>query len=129
MSYPNSPSSRAEARQFGADALEGYRSRRASRGIIGLETLVVAGTAGLFLHVVTGLSGATAIAIGILIFIAGNLLFALPVVGVLASVGISLFWGSIAFNLLSGYGNVFFGIVGAAVVGALSLGLHLGVRR
>lgn len=47
----------------------------------------------------------------------------------LASVGISLFWGSIAFNLLSGYGNVFLGIVGAAVVGALSLGLHLGVRR
>ncbi|GAB4097632.1 hypothetical protein GCM10028787_31070 [Brachybacterium horti] len=122
------PMSRAEARRFGADAIQGYRSRRASRGVVALEVLAVVITAGVLVYVATDLSGPTVIGLAIIAFILGNALFALPVVGVLASVLVSAWWGMLAFSLADGFGNFFLGVVAAAVVGLFSLGLHLGVR-
>ena len=122
------PPARVEARRFGADAMDGYRARRAGRGCIALEVLAVVVTAAVLTHFGTDLSTPTVIGLAIIAFIAGNIVFALPFVGILASVAVSLFWGKLAFDLLNGFGNLFLGIVGGIVIGSLSLSLHLGAR-
>src|SRR5699024_1819492 len=95
------PSARVEARRFGADAMDGYRARRAGRGCIALEVLAVVATAAVLTHFGTDLSTPTIIGLAIIALIAGNIVFALPFVGILASVAVSLFWGKLAFALLN----------------------------
>src|SRR5699024_10597149 len=119
---------RTSARRFGADAIGGYRARRRGQGCIALEVLVVVVTAAILTHLATDLSTPTVIGLAILAFIAGNILFMLPVVGALASIAVSLFWGKLAFDLLSSYCNLFLRIVGGLVGGLLSLAVHLTAR-
>ena len=128
MSQQSPPMDRASARRFGADAINGYRARRSGQGCIALEVLTVVVTAAILTHFATDLSTPTVIGLAILAFIAGNILFLLPIVGVLASILVSLFWGKLVFDLLTAYGNLFLGIVGGLVVGLLSLAVHLSSR-
>lgn len=128
MSQQIPPMDRASARRFGADAIGGYRARRSGQGCIALEVLAVVVTAAFLTHFATDLSTPTVIGLAILAFIAGNILFMLPIVGVLASIAVSLFWGKLAFDILNGYGNLFLGIVGGLFVGLLSLAVHLNAR-
>ncbi|WP_299306088.1 hypothetical protein [uncultured Brachybacterium sp.] len=128
MSQQIPPMDRASARRFGADAINGYRARRSGQGCIALEVLTVVVTAAILTHFATDLSTPTVIGLAILAFIAGNILFLLPIVGVLASILVSLFWGKLVFDLLTAYGNLFLGIVGGLVVGLLSLAVHLSSR-
>lgn len=128
MSQQIPPMDRTSARRFGADAINGYRARRSGQGCIALEVLTVVVTAAILTHFATDLSTPTVIGLAILAFIAGNILFLLPIVGVLASILVSLFWGKLVFDLLTAYGNLFLGIVGGLVVGLLSLAVHLSSR-
>ena len=128
MSQQIPPMDRASARRFGADAINGYRARRSGQGCIALEVLTVVVTAAILTHFATDLSTPTVIGLAILAFIAGNILFLLPIVGVLASILVSLFWGKLVFDLLTAYGNLVRGMVGGLVGGLLSLAVHLSSR-
>ena len=106
MSQQIPPMDRASARRFGADAINGYRARRSGQGCIALEVLTVVVTAAILTHFATDLSTPTVIGLAILAFIAGNILFLLPIVGVLASILVSLFWGKLVFDPLIFTGEV-----------------------
>ena len=110
--------SRSEARRFGADAI----------GCVAIEVLAVVVTVAVLTYFATGLSGPTVIGLAIVAFIVGNILFTLPIIGVILSVLASLWWGTLAFNLADGFGNLFLGIVAGVLVFLASLSLHVGVR-
>lgn len=120
------PVGSAEARRFGADAISEYRARRANRGCVMLEVLVIVGTAAVLTWAATDLSGPTVISLALIAVIAGNVMFSLPIVRVVASVLASVFWGVFAHGWLAALGNEFLGIVGGIVIGLLSLRIHLG---
>lgn len=86
MSQQIPPMDRASARRFGADAIDGYRARRSGQGCVALEVLAVVVTAAILTHFATDLSTPTVIGLAILAFIAGNILFMLPIVGALVSI-------------------------------------------